>query len=181
MTSDSALPLRVSRPALLALILTLALFAPRAQAQRSRGPGGETAFLAGLSPYDLNGTGTGFAASIGLATRLTRRVLIIEPGIGYFTHRTQFGRRSHWLFPELSLQAEAPLGTIRPFIGGGLGAGTNSLGSPNQLKFTLHAVGGFRLRLTQDWGARAEVRIRSVDPWSGHTLDTLFGITRGVF
>jgi len=174
-------PLRASRRLILAALLIFAAFAPRAEAQRGRGPGGETAFLVGPSPYDLAGTGTGFAASIGLATRLARRVLILEPGIGYFTHRTQFGRRSHWLFPELSLQAEAQLGDIRPFIGGGLGAGTNSLESPNQLAFTLHAVGGFRLRLTADWGARAEVRIRSVDPWSGHTADILFGITRGVF
>jgi hypothetical protein len=174
-------PLRAARRSLLAIVAMLAIFAARATAQRGRGPGGETAFLAGPSPYDLNGTGTGFAASIGLATRLTRRVLIIEPSIGYFTHRTQFGRRSHWLFPELSLQAEARLGGIRPFIGGGLGFGTNSLDSPNQLKFTLHAVGGIRLSLSGDWGARAEVRGRSVDPWSGHTLDILFGVTRGVF
>ncbi len=152
-----------------------------AHAQRGRGPAGETAFLAGPSPYDLSGTGTGFAAMLGFTSHVTRRVLILEPTIGYFTYRTQFGRRSHWLFPELSLQAEARVGTVRPYVGGGLGAGYNSLDAPNRVAFTLHAAGGMRMTLSRDWGARAELRLRSVDPFDGHTADIVLGVTRAVF
>ena len=169
------------RPACLPAMLLLAAMVPaRAESQR-RASGPETSFLLGLSRYDLTQSGTGFAGAAGLAFRPSRRVLLLEPSLGYLTYRNDFGQRTHWLFPELSIQAELRVGILRPFIGGGGGAGVASQVGSDRWHASLHGVGGFRLRLSRSFGGRAEVRLRAVPPWSGHTIDLGFGVIRGLF
>jgi hypothetical protein len=149
-------------------------------AQQGGGPPSETALLAGPSSYDLSGTGTSFAANLSSTVRLAGRVLLFSPNFGYFTYRTQFGNRRHFLFPEAGLQLQVPMGRFRPYLGAGAGAGIDTRGGPSQLDFTLHAAAGFRLRVRSDWGVRGEVRVRPVDPFHGHTADFGLGITRGI-
>lgn len=141
----------------------------------------ETSLLLGPAPYELSGTGTGFAAKLGVTSRLGRGIFLIEPSIGYFAYTTQFGGRSQWIFPELGVEAEGRLGSARPYLGAGIGAGFETRAGPNQVEFTMHAAGGLRLRLGGTWGARAEARLRSVDPFSGRTIDVGLGITRGIY
>ena len=76
--------------------------------------------LAGPSPYDLSGTGTGFAAALEFNWR-PMPGLVIEPGVTYFTYQSQFSQQIHYLMNELSVQGELPLGRVRPFLGGGAG------------------------------------------------------------
>lgn len=149
-------------------------------AQQGGGPPSETALLAGPSSYDLSGTGTAFAASLSSTVHLAGRVLLLSPNFGYFTYRTQFGSRRHFLFPEAGLQLQAPMGRFRPYLGAGAGAGIDTQGGPSQLDFTLHAAAGFRLRVRNEWGLRGELRVRSVDPFHGNTADFGIGITRGI-
>jgi hypothetical protein len=116
------------------------------------------------------------------ASRLSRRgILLIEPSVGYFTYVTKFGGRSQWIFPELGLQAEARVGWARPYLGTGIGAGFETRAGPNQVEFTMHAAGGVRLRFGGSWGARVEMRLRSVDPFQGGTADLGLGLTRGIY
>jgi hypothetical protein len=132
--------------------------------------------LAGPSPYDLSGTGTGFVAALELSWRPVSG-LVVEPGMTYFTYESQFSERIHYLMNELSVQGELPRGGIHPFLGGGAGFARVLDESENELELTLHAVGGLRVDLSRSWGARAELRVRSVRPWTGNTADILFGLS----
>jgi len=164
------------------LVFTLALTAGPSSAigQGGRAPT-ETALILGPSPYDLSGTGTGFAANLGIAVPMLRQALILEPSLGIFTYSSQFGNRTHWLFPELGLQAQAHLGGVRPYLGGGIGAGTEGLSGPARWQVTLHGVAGLRVHLGGRWGMRGEMRVRSVDPFHGNTVDFGVGITHRSF
>lgn len=149
------------------------------EAQPRRRGGPESSLTAGPSPYELSESGTGFSAHAGVGFRLTRRVLILEPGLGFFIYRNPFKVRSTWFFPELSAQAELRPAGLRPFIGAGAGAGVESLPGSDRWKGTLHAVAGLRLRLGKTWGARAEVRLRGVYA-RGRTLDIGIGAFTGI-
>jgi hypothetical protein len=130
----------------------------------------------GPSPYDLSGTGTGAAGAVLLAWAPVRG-LVVEPGVTVFAYRSQFDERTTWLFPELSIQGQLPLGRVRPFLGGGAGGGFVASGT-GQTVATLHAVGGVRIALGKGWGGLGEMRVRAVRPWTGNTVDFLFGVSR---
>jgi hypothetical protein len=133
---------------------------------------------AGPSPYDLAGTGTGTAVAGFLAWRPARG-LVIEPGFTVFSYRSQFDERTNLLLPEVSFQGELALGAFRPFLGGGAGGAVALSGVPST-SVTLHAVGGARVDLGQRWGLLGEMRIRAVHPWTGNTVDFLFGASRAL-
>lgn len=168
------------RLGVLALLAALLPVIPASAAGQER-PRVQSALLLGPSPYDLSGTGTGLAFNAGITLPLAGRVLLAEPSVGIFTYRSQFGKRTHWLFPELSIQAQAGLGVVHPYIGGGLGAGTAGLSGPAHWVVTLHGLAGLRVHLGGPWGVRGEMRVRSVDPFHGNTVDVGLGITRTSF
>lgn len=148
---------------------------------QGEGPPTEGSIIVGASRYELPGTGTGFSLNAGLTIPLVRRTLSIEPSLGFLRYTTQFGKHSTYMFPELTLQAERRLGAARPYLGAGLGTGTVGLTGPARWKFTLVALGGVRVHLGGRWGVRGEVRLRSVDPWNGHTADFGVGFTHTSF
>ena len=150
---------------------------PRAEPQENESRRTAISVLAGPSPYDLNGTGTGFAAALRVDVPVGR-VLIVEPGIGFFRYRpgTSSGSISY-LLPEVSLQLQAPSKGLRPYIGGGAGF-SEFLSGRGSTFATLHATAGLRLDVGPDWGGRAEVRLRSIDPFVGSTTDLLIGLSR---
>ena len=88
-------------------------------------------------------------------------------------------QNSPWrlLLPELSIQFQAPFPTVRPYLGGGIGF-SSYMSGPNRNELTLHAVGGFRVRLGPSWGLRTEIRIRSIDPWAGYNGEVTMGVSR---
>ena len=133
---------------------------------------------AGPAPYDLSGTGTGTSGGAFLAWRKPRG-FVIEPGLTFFSYRSQFGERTILLFPEISLQGELGLGSFHPFLGAGAGASIGLQGA-QQRSLTLHAVAGTRVDLSQNWGLLGQMRIRAVRPWTGNTTDFLFGVSRNV-
>lgn len=141
----------------------------------------EAGLLLGPSTYELSGRGTGFAFNLDFAIPVFRQTLLLEPGFGFFSHTTQFGNKSQWLFPEIGLQAQGHLGGIRPYVGGGIGAGSQSLGDPNKWVATLHGVAGLRVHLSGRWGTRVELRLRAVSPWESHTADFGIGLTHASF
>jgi len=130
------------------------------------------AVLAGPSPYDLSGVGTGFAAAIRLDFQLFQ-LIIVEPGLGWFRYRTQDGSLETHLLPELSLQAQARLGPLRPYLGGGAGL---AFISPGDWSYTtLHGAAGVRLTLAPRWLLRAEFRLRTEGPGAGNMGDIGLG------
>ena len=110
--------------------------------------------LAGASTYDLSGTGTTFAMA-GELTWHCWRALAVEPGITYFGYDTQFGERTTILFPEVSIQARAPRGVVRPYIGGGIGLTVPVAGSGGGTDRSLHAVAGLSVGALTSWSFRA--------------------------
>jgi hypothetical protein len=133
---------------------------------------------AGPSPYDLSGTGTGTAAAGFLSWRPARG-LVVEPALAMFSYLSQFDERTNLLLPEVSFQGELAFGAFRPFLGGGAGGSFAVSGVPTTT-LTLHAVGGARVDLGKSWGLRGEMRIRAVHPWTGNTVDFLFGVSRAL-
>src|SRR5258705_12413824 len=137
---------------------------------------GYVSVLVGPSPYDLAGTGTGLAINAGLAWRPLARVLVIEPGIGFFNYRPQLAAdRVGFLMPEISVQAEARLGAVRPYVGGGTGAAVRISGGPGQRwDWTLHATAGPPRDLTPRLGLGAGMRLPGIDLWGAKTGDLGF-------
>ncbi len=156
--------------------------APEAQAQRD-GPSSEGAVLVGATPYRFTGndTGTGPSLTVGITIPLDRRTIFLEPSLGFLRITTAFGHRSSYMFPELTVQAQEHIGGLRPYLGVGLGTATAGLSGPAHWKFTMVAMGGARVHLAGRWGVRGEVRLRSVDPFSGRTADFNLGFTHASF
>lgn len=161
------------------LVSTILLPLPAAGQRRARA-GPESAILIGYSRNNLSDRDDGFTGFAGLAFPVGRR-LLVEPALGYLTYRNDFGQRTHWLFPELSIQAQLRVGAVRPFLGIGGGAGIASRVGSDHWEGTLLGTGGIRLQLARGWGGRAEIRGRAVPPWSGHSFDFNLGVIRGFF
>lgn len=136
----------------------------------------EVSLVLGPAPYDLAGTGTGATARLGLSWALGRGGLALEPSLGVLA-----ASGNNLLLPEISLAAAAGHGRFRPYFGAGAGAAWAFDGNGPAWRATLHAMVGARLALSDGWGLRAELRARSVDPWSGEIVDLGVGFTRSVF
>jgi hypothetical protein len=136
---------------------------------------------AGISPYDLDGSGTAFAVGLVGHGRVGRNFLI-EVGVPilFYTHE-EFGgdlvdrRDVRLVLPEVSLQAEVSAGQARPYVFAGAGAALAS--SPFlQDGATLHAGVGVRFPAGRNTLIQTEARARSVRPWEAETLDLTLGI-----
>ena len=166
---------------LLLTAVTLGASPALAQNPEPLRPKGQISLVAGPSPYDLSGVGTSFAVNLGFAWRPLRRVLVVEPSLGYFRYTTAFDEKYTWLFPELSVQAEARLGSLRPYLGGGVGQGRVSAHGQSAWDDTIHGLVGARLAISGGWGVRAEMRLRGIGPTGGNTTDFGIGFTRRLF
>lgn len=131
---------------------------------------------AGPAPYDLSGTGTTIAAAVRAPWQV-QGWLVIEPSVGFLSYNSQLDRRTTYLFPELSLQGQLRLGSVRPFLGGGAGVAF-VVGGEGETAATLHGVAGARLDIGPEWGVSGELRVRAVRPWAGNTAEFLFGVYR---
>lgn len=161
-----------TKPFLVALV-ALAFWPSQATAQR----GGGT-FAAGINRFDIQGSsGTDWVLAARFAIPMGAYG-IAEPGITFLRWRPIIGTKITYLIPELSFQMQGYVGSLRPYIGAGIGYSTPSRGAlaVTENFLALHAAGGVRLYLSRRWGLRAEVRARSIDPWSGTTIDMTLGI-----
>jgi hypothetical protein len=132
----------------------------------------------GFSSYDLSGTGTTLAVGAGAGFRLAGP-LFLTPGMTYFHYSPQGSEDVTYLFPELSLQLQAQLGAIQPYLGLGGGRAFQVSGpEPRVHEWTLHAAGGIRLSLTPAWGMGSQFRLRAVQPFHGSMVDVTAGVVR---
>ncbi len=133
--------------------------------------------IGGASQYDLSGTGTAPFVAVRYE-RLVTRALVLEGGVEYLTYSPQFGDRRHHVFPEVMIQLQVPGGSLRPYVGAGAGLSFGTGAFRSLVDLTLAGAGGFRIITSSAWSMRAELRVRSVDPWTGVTADWGFGIAR---
>lgn len=129
---------------------------------------------AGPAPYDLAGTGTGLAGGLRGEYR-PLQYLGAQVGIAYFKYTTGGGVGLDYLLPELSITGRLPVGPVTPYLGGGVGASFELEGQDDEA-LTLHAVLGANVAVGAHVETVTEARLRSIDPWTGNTLDVLFGL-----
>jgi hypothetical protein len=84
--------------------------------------------------------------------------------------------RTRILLPEVSIQAQANLGDLRPYVVAGVGMAVPLSGFKGDDGGTLHAGLGTRIVAGRRTLMRAEARARSISPWEGETLDLTLGI-----
>jgi hypothetical protein len=136
---------------------------------------------AGLSAFDLNGTGTAFVGGpIGYA--VLNKHLLVELGVPLFEHSRDVSaggltgsERTRLFLPELSLEGQVQLGRFQPYLAVGGGAAIR-LNGPTRGGGTLHAALGTRAAVGRHTLLRGEIRARSIRPWSGDAVDFTLGI-----
>jgi hypothetical protein len=137
---------------------------------------------AGLSAYDLDGTGTAFVGGpVGYA--VLGRHFLVELGVPIFEHSRDVtagkvvigSERTRFLLPELSLQGQVQLGRFQPYLAVGGGAAIR-LNGFTQGGGTLHAGLGTRAVVGRYTLLRGEARARSIRPWNGDAVDFTLGI-----
>lgn len=144
---------------------------------------------AGPSPYDLSGTGTGLVVGAAADLPVTRH-FVVESSLRYFRYTPQsvrgilsgtqvISRRTPqpnvFLFPEMTVQFQLPLGRVHPYLGAGAGAAL-VVDGPGDEELTLHGAAGARVALGGRWNVRPEFRLRSVDPFTGSMGDVTLGL-----
>ncbi len=163
------------RVRLLAPLLACALLATSWMARGSAQGRPSIVASAGVAPYDLSGTGTAAIYGLSAAVPLPS-IVVAEAGVRYLHYKSQFGRSTDYLMPEIGLQVEPGLrAPVHPYLGVGAGpafmlkgVGTTSL--------TLHAAAGARILVGGGWLLRPEARLRSVDPWHGSDVELTAGV-----
>lgn len=156
----------------LALALVCLLLPPGVHAQG----GTAVAVLGGPSQFDLSGTGTSVAVSFRASHELSR-ILVLEGAVAHLPYTTQADDDVHHLFPELQLQLQWPGRRALPYLGAGVGASWGFRPETTELEATLSGTGGVRIPVAGSWAIQAELRVRSVDPWTGTTADWGLGLT----
>jgi outer membrane protein with beta-barrel domain len=134
------------------------------------------AVVGGAWEYDLSGTGTSGFGGLRLEMPVGR-LLVVEPGLTYARYSPQFGGHVNYLIPELQVQVQVP-GRVSPFLGGGLGLSYAWASGAHATDLSLSGSVGTRVRLTELWGARAEFRARSIDPFHNTIVEWTLGISR---
>ena len=169
-------------PAATVLIATLLLVVTPGEAQLRRrdrperhgGPG--LSLLLGPTKYDLSGTGTTGIGELRLDNPIGQ-VFVIDFGLGVFRYESQFNQKITHLLTEVSLQAQVPNRAVRPYVGVG-GGFAEYLSGRGATYGILHVAVGLRADLSEGWGVEGEARARSIDPFTGHTLDLVFGVRK---
>jgi hypothetical protein len=131
------------------------------------------AIVGGAVQYDLAGTGTRGFGGVRAQVPVMRH-FVVEPGVTYMNYRLQGilqGPRVAMWFPEVQLQAELPLATVRPYLGVGAGIALTSVLDEREVDATASVAGGARVALPGGWGIGGELRVRAVDPFAGTTAE----------
>jgi hypothetical protein len=132
---------------------------------------------AGVSQYDLSGTGTTAVYAARLEQAL-RPALLVEGGVAVARPDQQFGRRSTLIIPEIGLQAQYPA-RVAPYLGVGLGAAidrrhANDGGTRSEM--TASGAAGVRAWATERVGLRGELRVRGIGTgFEGSTAEWTLG------
>lgn len=149
---------------------TLALLPAGGRAQEIPPPA--IALVAGVSQYDLSGTGTVGFASLRLDLPMATW-LYAEPGFGTMRYVSQGGERIRHLAAEVQLQGSWPLGRFHPYLGAGAGGFFDlrkQRGGAQFVEPSVSGAGGLRVTLPHGLGVRAELRVRAIGKRFGASM-----------
>jgi Outer membrane protein beta-barrel domain len=133
--------------------------------------------VGGVWEYDLSGTGTTGFGGLRLEWPL-HRVFLVEPALTYSRYTAQFGTAVNYLIPEVQGQVQYPGRVLRPFLGAGLGLSYAWADGASATDLTLTAGVGTRVRVTEFWSVRGELRARSIDPFHATIAEWTLGVAR---
>jgi hypothetical protein len=158
--------------------LAFALTAGTLRAQEIPPPA--LALVAGVSRYDLSGTGT--EGHVGLRLDLPMSDYVYaEPGFVYMTYRSQGADPIRHLSAEIQVQGSYPFGRWRPYLGAGAGGFFDlrkQRGGAELVRPAFSGAGGTRVALTGNLGARAELRVRGIGKgFDGTTAEWSAGLS----
>jgi len=151
------------RPQLAAVALLLVAAATPALAQSGAVARPSLSVAAGVSQFDLSGTGTAPVVSARVDYPLGR-ALIAEGGVAVARPDQQLGARTTLVVPEVGLQLQYPA-RLAPYVGVGTGAAIDFRGSENggtDADLTLSGAAGVRAWVTDRMGLRGELRVRGI-------------------
>ena len=140
--------------------------------------------IAGVSQFDLSGTGT--AALIGARADMElNRWFLGEVGFTTMRPLEQFGQRATYALPELQLQVQLPFSVVRPYVGAGVGFATAfaqgaGAATTGTVAVAVAVAGGLRVVLPGTRTiVRTELRVRGLGTsFSGSMADWAVGLGR---
>ena len=141
---------------------------------------------AGITNFDLVGTGTEPMVSITRSWRLDRRFYLAASLPAFSDVRTvsvagfSVPDNSVLLLPELTVGLRPWSGRVQPYVGVGAGWAVKLKG-PQPSGPTLHATAGAAFQVAPGVALTATALARSVRPWAGSTVDLLAGVELGTF
>jgi hypothetical protein len=140
-------------------VASLPLFGLSLRAQTLH-PRAALGLAAGFSQFDVDGSGTSLLIALRGEAE-TRSWLVIDGGVTVFRPRTEFEDGRNYFLPEIQVQAQAPSGAARPYIG--LGIGTLWARRGPDAKRVVSAAGGFRIAVRDSRiELRTEIRVRGI-------------------
>ena len=154
----------------------LALSTAGAAAQTATPPAGPGITLAaGVMNFDLSGTGNTAVGAIRADFPLSR-IFAVEAAVAVAKPDQQFGS-STIVFPEVQLQASAPLGRVAPYAGVGVGIYRLSAPGGGNSDVTFSAGAGARVGITDRVGLVLDGRIHEVGTgFNGTTAELTVGV-----
>lgn len=146
-----------------ASILSL-IFASSLEAQMSRP---EISASVGAMQFDASGTGTAPVIALRAAFPIVGSWLLAEGNLSYASLDEQFSNVGTRIgMAEGQLQAQLPLGRVRPYLGAGAGwIHYFNNAPPRATSPTYSAAAGLRVGLSSRFSARAELRLRIWNPY----------------
>jgi hypothetical protein len=155
-------------------LILLATFIPKLGAQ----DGLRLTLAAGVSEFDLSGTGDAFTAAARLDGEI-RPALLWEGSLGFTFVAQQFGDTTTFVVSEAQVQLQWPA-RLAPYIGVGAGLALDFRDEEDggtQTDPTFSGAVGARFDLTEALGLRAELRLRGVgDSFQGSTAELTAGV-----
>ena len=155
------------------------LFVVAAAAPLSGQEGPRLTIVAGVSQWDLSGTGDGFLIAPRFDAEITP-VILGEATIGFTLDAADGDDDTPLLIPEVQVQLQWP-GRFSPYIGGGGGISMyfkDETAGGTETEPTFSASLGARLALADQAGLSAELRLRGIGTeFEGSTAEWTAGLS----
>ncbi len=128
------------------------------------------ALTAGMSSYDVRGTGRAWTTAIRVERPIVGTWLLSEVGVGYSPIKEQGSAAPTQLgLLDVQVHAQTRRGRVRPYIGTGVGAVTylSGAGSRKRLVESVSGAVGFRIDVGLRTSLRVDARLRYWDYSNG--------------